>query len=204
MIGRLIESWSHANVDMSFGRLGERLLVGPRFHRLHHALANPDEPHIHDHNFAPVFPIWDILFGTAIYDGKHRPTGVDDPLIDADNGRGWVAQQVTVFGRFVRALVAALQPRASSAQDFGRPRNRRHRAIAARREGGGDIGVAAGRLEIVTGQQPRQEGAVERVAGAGGIDRLDAMRRQAEALAGRGDQGSPRLPSSAPPAARRA
>ena len=43
MVGRLIESWSHANVDMSFGRLGERLLVGPRFHRLHHALANPDE-----------------------------------------------------------------------------------------------------------------------------------------------------------------
>jgi sterol desaturase/sphingolipid hydroxylase (fatty acid hydroxylase superfamily) len=104
MIGRLIESWSHANVDMSFGRVGERLIVGPRFHRLHHARANPDEPHVHDHNFAPVFPIWDMLFGTAIYDGKRRPTGVDNPQMDADNGRGWVAQQVTVFGRFVRAL----------------------------------------------------------------------------------------------------
>jgi sterol desaturase/sphingolipid hydroxylase (fatty acid hydroxylase superfamily) len=105
MIGRLIESWSHANVDMSFGRVGERLIVGPRFHRLHHALANPDERHIQDHNFAPVFPIWDMLFGTAVYDGKRRPTGVDNLLMDADNGRGWVAQQVTVFGRFVRALV---------------------------------------------------------------------------------------------------
>jgi sterol desaturase/sphingolipid hydroxylase (fatty acid hydroxylase superfamily) len=61
MIGRLIESWSHANVDMSFGRVGERLLVGPRFHRLHHALASADERHIQDHNFAPVFPIWDML-----------------------------------------------------------------------------------------------------------------------------------------------
>jgi len=105
MIGRLIESWSHANVDMSFGRVGERLLVGPRFHRLHHALAGPEERHIHDHNFAPVFPIWDILFGTAIYDGKHRPTGVEDPEIDADNGRGWIAQQITVMGRLVRALM---------------------------------------------------------------------------------------------------
>jgi sterol desaturase/sphingolipid hydroxylase (fatty acid hydroxylase superfamily) len=104
MVGRLIESWSHANVDMSFGKVGERLVVGPRFHRLHHALANPDERHIHDHNFAPVFPIWDILFGTAIYDGKQRPTGVDDPRIDADNGRGWIVQQVTVFGRFLRAV----------------------------------------------------------------------------------------------------
>ena len=115
MIGRLIESWSHANVDMSFGRVGERLIVGPRFHRLHHALANPDERHIQDHNFAPVFPIWDMLFGTAIYDTKPRPTGVDNPLIDADNGRGWVSQQVTVFGRFLRALVprisrASVQP----------------------------------------------------------------------------------------------
>ena len=29
---------------------------------------------------------------------------VDDPFTDADNGRGWMAQQVTVFGRFLRAL----------------------------------------------------------------------------------------------------
>jgi sterol desaturase/sphingolipid hydroxylase (fatty acid hydroxylase superfamily) len=105
MVGRLVESWSHANVDMSFGRIGQRLLVGPRFHRLHHAMASPDERHIHDHNFAPVFPIWDILFGTAIYDGKHRPTGVDDPDVEADNGRGWLTQQVTVLGRLVRALL---------------------------------------------------------------------------------------------------
>lgn len=109
LVGRLIESWSHANVDMRFGWLGERLLVGPRFHRLHHALASPEERHIHDHNFAPVFPIWDILFGTAIYDGKNRPTGVDDASVDADNGRGWIAQQVTVLGRFVRAIVPRLR-----------------------------------------------------------------------------------------------
>ena len=114
MIGRLIESWSHANVGMSFGWLGERLLVGPRFHRLHHALSTPTERHIQDHNFAPVFPIWDILFGTAIYDEKHRPTGVDDAAADADNGRGWVAQQVTVFGRFVRAVLPRFSRRASS------------------------------------------------------------------------------------------
>jgi sterol desaturase/sphingolipid hydroxylase (fatty acid hydroxylase superfamily) len=109
LVGRLVESWSHANVDMHFGWLGERLLVGPRFHRLHHALASPEERHIHDHNFAPVFPVWDILFGTAIYDGKNRPTGVDDAAVDADNGRGWIAQQVTVLGRFVRAVMPRLR-----------------------------------------------------------------------------------------------
>ena len=109
LVGRLVESWSHANVDMSFGRLGERLLVGPRFHRLHHARAAPHERHIHDHNFAPVFPIWDILFGTAIYDGKRRPTGVDDPAIDADNGRGWLGHQAFVFGRFIAAITSSFR-----------------------------------------------------------------------------------------------
>jgi sterol desaturase/sphingolipid hydroxylase (fatty acid hydroxylase superfamily) len=105
MVGRLIESWSHANVDMSFGRLGERLLVGPRFHRLHHALADAAEPHIHDHNFAPVLPVWDMIFGTARFGEAQRPTGVDDPHIDADNGRGWLGQQVVVFKRFAAALL---------------------------------------------------------------------------------------------------
>jgi sterol desaturase/sphingolipid hydroxylase (fatty acid hydroxylase superfamily) len=109
MIGRLVESWSHANVDMNFGWLGNRLLVGPRFHRLHHALASPEERHIQDHNFAPVFPIWDILFGTAIYDTRNRPTGVADPAVDNDNDRGWIAQQITVFWRFARALTPKIR-----------------------------------------------------------------------------------------------
>jgi sterol desaturase/sphingolipid hydroxylase (fatty acid hydroxylase superfamily) len=75
LVGRLIESWSHANVDMSFGRLGERLLVGPRFHRLHHALAGP-------RNATSTTTISRLFSrsGTfcsapAIYDGRHRPTG---------------------------------------------------------------------------------------------------------------------------------
>ncbi len=105
IVGRLVESFSHIGLDIGFGRLGARLLVAPRFHRLHHALADARDPHIHDHNFAPVFPIWDVLFGTARFDATPRPTGVDDREIDADNGRGWLGQQVRVFGRFVSALI---------------------------------------------------------------------------------------------------
>jgi sterol desaturase/sphingolipid hydroxylase (fatty acid hydroxylase superfamily) len=104
MIGRLIESWSHANVDMSFGRIGSKLMVGPRFHRLHHARPSGEERNIHDHNFGAVLPIWDILCGTANYDGRARPTGVEDAVIDADNGRSWAGQQIVVFRRFLRAL----------------------------------------------------------------------------------------------------
>jgi sterol desaturase/sphingolipid hydroxylase (fatty acid hydroxylase superfamily) len=105
IVGRLVESFSHVGIDLGFGRLGAHLLVSPRFHRLHHARADARDPHIHDHNFAPVFPIWDVLFGTARFDAPPRPTGVDDREIDADNGRGWVGQQARVFGRFVAALI---------------------------------------------------------------------------------------------------
>ena len=104
IVGRLIESWSHVSIDISFGRVGSRLLVAPRFHRLHHALADAREPHIHDHNFAPVFPVWDMLFGTARFDAEVRPTGVDNAEVDGDNGRGWLGQQARVFRRFVAAL----------------------------------------------------------------------------------------------------
>jgi len=104
IVGRLVESFSHVGIDLGFGRLGARLLVAPRFHRLHHARADAREPHIHDHNFAPVFPVWDMLFGTARFDAAPRPTGVDNAEVDRDNGRGWLAQQVRVFRRFVAAL----------------------------------------------------------------------------------------------------
>ena len=45
------------------------------------------------------------LFGTAIFDRRHRPTGVDDDVIDADNNTGWIGQQIRVFGRFFSALL---------------------------------------------------------------------------------------------------
>jgi len=77
IVGRLVESFSHIGLDLGFGRLGARLLVAPRFHRLHHALADARDPHIHDHNFAAVFPVWDMLFGTARFDTRPRPTASD-------------------------------------------------------------------------------------------------------------------------------
>src|SRR6185312_4110189 len=40
IVGRLVESFSHVGLDLGFGWLGARLLVAPRFHRLHHALAD--------------------------------------------------------------------------------------------------------------------------------------------------------------------
>lgn len=112
LAGRFIESLSHANVRLPFGYLGERLIVSPAFHRLHHARANPAEPNLHDHNFGVVLPIWDLMFGTALYENRTRPTGVDDPAVDADNRRGYLGQQWAGFARFFAAGATMFRPTA--------------------------------------------------------------------------------------------
>ncbi|HEX2891912.1 hypothetical protein, partial [Vineibacter terrae] len=66
---------------------------------------------IHDSNFGAVLPVWDLLFGTAVYDYKRRPTGVDSRDADADTGKGWLGQQIAVLGRLGRAIIATFRPR---------------------------------------------------------------------------------------------
>jgi len=52
----------HANLKWDFGPF-RWILVSPAYHRWHHA---SDEEGI-DKNFAGIFPIWDVLFGTAYF-----------------------------------------------------------------------------------------------------------------------------------------
>lgn len=99
-VTQLLESLSHANARLSFGWLGERLLVSPRFHRQHHAIGVGHESHgpgtLGGCNFAVLFPVWDLLFGTARFDGRYEPTGIRDQLPEQgarDYGEGFWAQQ---------------------------------------------------------------------------------------------------------------
>lgn len=99
-VTQLIENLSHANTRLSFGWLAERLLVGPRFHRLHHAIGLGHEGALPGTlggcNFAVLFPVWDMLFGTARFDGRFEPTGIRDQLPEhggRDYGTGFWAQQ---------------------------------------------------------------------------------------------------------------
>lgn len=108
--GKLVESLAHANVRLSFGWLGERLLVSPRYHRVHHSIGLGHESDgagtLGGHNFAVLFPVWDLLFGTANFDQRYDPTGVRDQLPDAgarDYGRGFWAQQWLGLKRLVGA-----------------------------------------------------------------------------------------------------
>lgn len=96
---QLIESLSHANVRLSFGWL-ERVLVSPRFHRLHHSIGigheSGERGSLGGHNFAALFPLWDLLFRSARFDDRYDPTGVRDQLPEEggrDYGRGFWSQQ---------------------------------------------------------------------------------------------------------------
>ncbi|WP_338415536.1 sterol desaturase family protein [uncultured Sphaerotilus sp.] len=101
-LSQLVENLSHANVRMGFGWLGERLLVSPHYHRIHHSLGIGHESDgkgtLGGHNFSVLLPVWDLLFGTARFEGRpgDTATGIRDQLPEEggrDYGRGFWAQQ---------------------------------------------------------------------------------------------------------------
>jgi sterol desaturase/sphingolipid hydroxylase (fatty acid hydroxylase superfamily) len=97
---RFMESLSHANVRLSFGRIGERLLVSPRFHRLHHALKAAGRTSC---NYGAVFPYWDMLFRTADFSPVYLPTG-DARAPEAMATGSYLAQQWSGLKHFSAAL----------------------------------------------------------------------------------------------------
>lgn len=97
---RFMESLSHANVRLSFGRIGERLLVSPRFHRLHHALHAAGRRSC---NYGAVFPFWDMLFRTADFSPVYLPTG-DARAPEAMATGSYLAQQWSGLKHFCSAL----------------------------------------------------------------------------------------------------
>ena len=95
---QLSESFQHANLRLWFGRVGERLWVSPRFHRLHHAMGIGHESSgkqtLGGHNFGVLLPWWDMLFGTANFEQRFDATGVRDQVEGGrDYGRSFWGQQ---------------------------------------------------------------------------------------------------------------
>ena len=100
---QLSESLQHANLRLSFGALGERLWISPRFHRMHHSIGLGHESNgrqtLGGHNFGVLLPWWDMLFRTVSFERRYDPTGIRDQVEpDArgrlrDYGRGFWAQQ---------------------------------------------------------------------------------------------------------------
>ena len=108
---QLSESLQHANLRLSFGAIGERLWISPRFHRLHHSIGLGHESNgkrtLGGHNFGVLLPWWDMMFGTANFENRYDPTGIRDqvePGADGrvrDYGRGFWAQQWLGLKRMV-------------------------------------------------------------------------------------------------------
>lgn len=103
---QLMQSLSHANVRLSFGPLFGRLFVSPQFHRLHHAIGVGHESRgpgsLGGHNFAVLFPLWDMVFRSARFDDRYEPTGIRDQLSGRDYGRGFWSQQWLGLKRLVQ------------------------------------------------------------------------------------------------------
>jgi sterol desaturase/sphingolipid hydroxylase (fatty acid hydroxylase superfamily) len=101
LVLRLAESLSHANVRLSFGRVGERLIVSPRFHRLHHGVLSIGQQ---GKNYGVLLPVWDWMFGTADFDRSRYPETGDPTAPEGLVTGGWVRQQVEGLRRMGRAL----------------------------------------------------------------------------------------------------
>jgi sterol desaturase/sphingolipid hydroxylase (fatty acid hydroxylase superfamily) len=112
---RMLESFAHANVRIRFGALGERLLVSPRYHRRHHAIGFGHEGPARGCNFATLFPVWDVVFGTADFTRSFDPTGVRDQLAGARYGDRFWEQQWLGLQRMVRTLLPRRRAEASAA-----------------------------------------------------------------------------------------
>lgn len=85
---RLLESLSHANARLSFGTIGERLLISPRFHRAHHGILAVGQ---NSCNYGAIFPWWDMIFGTADFSREYVQTG--DPGASEALATGTYLQQ---------------------------------------------------------------------------------------------------------------
>jgi len=84
VISRLIQSWQHGFYPYEYGFL-KYILVTPNFHRYHHAIELgyevPGKPGVLGGcNFGVLFPWWDMLFKTAVFDESYHPSGVKEYL----------------------------------------------------------------------------------------------------------------------------
>lgn len=106
LVLRFIESLSHANTRLSFGAVGERLLVSPRFHRAHHGICAAGGRSC---NYGGALPWWDILFGTANFSPAYPLTG-DPSAEEALATGGYLAQQCAGLRRMLGHTARVSRP----------------------------------------------------------------------------------------------
>lgn len=105
----------HSNLRTDYGWIGRWLIVSPRMHRLHHAVA----PEYHDKNFGTDLVMWDRLFGTYARCDTPGDVGLaigleDNPFNRRDSFGGALREYFLttylVFFRELKRGLAALLP----------------------------------------------------------------------------------------------
>jgi sterol desaturase/sphingolipid hydroxylase (fatty acid hydroxylase superfamily) len=113
LLNLVLSALSHANLSWTWGPL-RYVVVSPMFHRWHHARL----PGGASCNYAPNFPVWDLMFGTF-----HMPVGERPAAYGYRNAPQGVARQL--------------------AYPFARPSAERARSAPQARDQGGGGGVVA-------------------------------------------------------------
>jgi sterol desaturase/sphingolipid hydroxylase (fatty acid hydroxylase superfamily) len=108
VMSRMLQSLQHANLRWRFGALGERLLVSPSFHRLHHGIGVGHEGTHKGCNFAVLFPVWDVIFKSADFRPGFVSTGVRDQLEGRDYGDRFWTQQGLALKRMAHSVKTML------------------------------------------------------------------------------------------------
>jgi sterol desaturase/sphingolipid hydroxylase (fatty acid hydroxylase superfamily) len=100
----------HANLNWTLGPF-QYVLAGPVFHRWHHTAANSGG----EKNFAPTFPVLDLIFGTFYMPKDKAPDsyGVSDPVPQGFGGQ--------MLYPFLRSSAAATKSGERQNQNPGEP-----------------------------------------------------------------------------------
>ena len=80
----------HANTRINFGFL-KYIFTTPQYHHWHHC----EDPKYYGHNFASIFPLIDIIFGTYYLPGKKWPAGTG--VHEGNYPKGFVKQSIYPF-----------------------------------------------------------------------------------------------------------
>jgi sterol desaturase/sphingolipid hydroxylase (fatty acid hydroxylase superfamily) len=110
----LNHAWAHLNIRHSMGRWG-LVIMNPQFHRLHHSV----DPKHWNRNFADLFPMIDVIFGTAYVPERNEfpATG----LVPRDAPVRVVDAIVWPFRRSGELMVADPPKAGSPSSDVKRP-----------------------------------------------------------------------------------
>jgi sterol desaturase/sphingolipid hydroxylase (fatty acid hydroxylase superfamily) len=114
VVSRVLQSIQHADLDLvrlvphplwkKMLLTGQHIIVGPRFHRVHHGIGIGHEGSTRGVNFGVLFSVWDSLFKSADFHSAVQPTGIRDQLHGVDYGRGFIAHQYLAIKRIAAGV----------------------------------------------------------------------------------------------------